>query len=305
MNKIFNKLFWVMAVCGLTMTACSDDIDWNPGAAADGQGVFFPSSQSSSITLTETSGSFEVSVFRTVSSGASTTQITVTPGENAAGIFTVPTEVSFADGVTEAKITVTYQNMKRDVPYTLTLSAVDGTPYGITDLTISAICPLVWEVVSTNATLIDNMFEAFGAAGVKLTGITVEKHPELNKYRFKSPYDNSYFNSLFGIGTLLPDDFKLPYIELDGNTYPGGYYITVTKLGWKMVYSVGPEANSDWGTFGSVYGNLSEDLGTYPLGSYNDAEKVFDLGALFFCIDDSGSELNYPLKGTTLLYLNN
>ena len=38
MNKIFNKLFWVMAVCGLTMTACSDDIDWNPGAAADGQG---------------------------------------------------------------------------------------------------------------------------------------------------------------------------------------------------------------------------------------------------------------------------
>lgn len=207
--------------------------------------------------------------------------------------------------MTEAKITVTYQNMKRDVPYTLTLSAVDGTPYGITDLTISAICPLVWEVVSTNATLIDNMFEAFGAAGVKLTGITVEKHPELNKYRFKSPYDNSYFNSLFGIGTLLPDDFKLPYIELDGNTYPGGYYITVTKLGWKMVNGVGPEANSDWGTFGSVYGNLSEDLGTYPLGSYNDAEKVFDLGALFFCIDDSGSELNYPLKGTTLLYLNN
>ena len=176
---------------------------------------------------------------------------------------------------------------------------------GITDLTISAICPLVWEVVSTNATLIDNMFEAFGATGVKLTGITVEKHPELNKYRFKSPYDNSYFNSLFGIGTLLPDDFKLPYIELDGNTYPGGYYITVTKLGWKMVNGVGPEANSDWGTFGSVYGNLSEDLGTYPLGSYNDAEKVFDLGALFFCIDDSGSELNYPLKGTTLLYLNN
>ena len=30
MNKIFNKLFWVMAVCGLTMTACSDDIDGIP-----------------------------------------------------------------------------------------------------------------------------------------------------------------------------------------------------------------------------------------------------------------------------------
>lgn len=294
-----------MAVCGLTMTACSDDIDWNPGAAADGQGVFFPSSQSSSMTMTETSGSFEVSVFRTVSSGAVTTQITAAPSENAAGIFTVPTEVSFADGATESKITVTYQNMERDVPYTLTLSAVDSTPYGITNLTISAICPLVWEVVSTDATLVDNMFEAFGAVGVKLTGITVEKHPDFDRYRFKSPYDNSYFDSLFGINDLLADDFVSPYIELDGETYPGGYYITITKLGWRMINGEGPEADADWGTFGSVYGNISNNLAAYPLGSYNDAEKVFNLGAIFFCIDNGGSELNYPIGASTLLYLNN
>ena len=305
MNKIFNNLLLVMAVCGLTMTACSDDIDWNPGAAADGQGVFFPSSQPSSITMTETSGSFEVSVFRTVSSGAATVQITVTPGENAAGIFTAPTEVSFADGVTESKITVTYQNMERDVPYTLALSAVDSTPYGIPNLTLNMICPLVWEVVSTNAMLVDNMFEAFGAAGIKLTGITVEKHPDLDKYRFKSPYDNSYFESLFGVEGLLADDFDPPYIELDGETYPGGYYISGMKLGWKMVNGAGPEANSDWKSFGSVYGNLSNNLAAYPLGSYDDSKKVFNLGAVYFCFDNNGKEHNYPIEGSTLLYLNN
>lgn len=305
MNKIFNKLFWVMAVYGLAMAACSDGTDWNPGAAADGQGVFFPSSQSNSMTMAETSGSFEVSVFRTVSSGAATAQITATPGENAAGIFTVPTEVSFADGATESKITVAYRNMERDVPYALTLTAVDSTPYGITNLTINVISPLVWEVVSTDATLVDNMFEAFGAVGVELTGITVEKHPDLDRYRFMSPYGNSYFGALFGIGGLLADDFVPPYIELDGETYPGGYYITVTKLGWRMINGVGPEADNDWGTFGSVYGNLSNNLPAYPLGSYNDAEKVFNLGALFFNIDNSGAELNYVLKATTLLYLNN
>ena len=305
MNKIFNKLFWVMAVCGLTMTACSDDIDWNPGAAADGQGVFFPASQATNLTVTEVSGSFEVSVFRTVSSGAATSQIAVTSGENSVGIFTVPTEVSFADGATESKITVTYQNMKRNVPYTLTLSAVDGTPYGIKDLTISAICPLVWEVVSTNAVLVDNLFEAFGVAGLELGGITVEKHPDLDKYRFKSPYDNSYIEGLFGIEGLLADDFEIPYIELDGETYPGGYYIPPVALGWKMVNGAGPEASGDWKSFGSIYGNLSKNLEAYPLGSYDDSKKVFNLGAVYFCFDNGGKEYNYPIKSATLLYLNN
>ena len=76
------------------------------------------------------------------------------------------------------------------------------------------------------------------------------------------------------------------------------------KLGWKMVNGAGPEANSDWKTFGSVYGNLSNNLAAYPLGSYDDSKKVFNLGAVYFCFDNGG-EYNYPIKGSTLLYLNN
>ena len=115
MNKIFNKLFWVMAVCGLTMTACSDDIDGIPVLLPMDKGLL-PFESIKQYNADRDVWFFRgkcisYSKFRT-----STTQITVTPGENAAGIFTVPTEVSFADGVTEAKITVTYQNMKRDVP---------------------------------------------------------------------------------------------------------------------------------------------------------------------------------------------
>ena len=30
MNKIFNKLFLGLAVCGLAMTACSDGVEWEP-----------------------------------------------------------------------------------------------------------------------------------------------------------------------------------------------------------------------------------------------------------------------------------
>lgn len=304
MKKIFNNLLWVIAVCGMTMTACSDDIDWKPGATADGQGVFFPTSQSSNLTITEISGSFEVSVFRTVSSGVATAQLTTTYGENASGIFTVPSEVSFADGELESKITVSYNNLARDVNYAMTISAVDATPYGITNLTLNVICPLVWEVVSTDATLVDNLFEPFGATGVQLTGITVEKHPDLDKYRFKSPYDNEYLSMLFGIDDLLASDFELPYIELDGETYPDGYYIAPAALGWVMVNGEGPKSSKDWKSFGSVYGNLSQNLGAYPLGSYDASGKVFDLGAIYFCFDNSG-EYEYPISAKTLLYLNN
>jgi len=303
MNKIFNKLFLGLAVCGLAMAACSDDIDWNPGAPADGQGVFFPSTQTNKVSLKETTGSFEVTICRSMSQGAATVQLTSVFGENAAGIFSVPSEVSFADGETAAKMSVTYKDLEYDVEYALTISAVDSTPYGITDLELKVVCPLVWEVVSTNATLIDNMFEAFGVSGIEITEITVEKHPAQNKYRFKSPYDNSYLEMLFG-GGVLPDDFKVPYIELDGESYPGSYYVPAVKLGWKMVNGQGPAADADWKGFGSFYGNVSENLAKYPLGTYDEANKVFDLGALFFNIDDSGS-LAYPLSAKTLLYLNN
>lgn len=303
MKNIFNNLFWTMTVCGMIMTACSDDIDWKPGDAADGQGVYFPANQSSSMKMTETSGTFEVSVFRSVSAGATTAQITTTFSENAGSIFTVPAEVSFADGEVKSKLTVTYKNLVRDAKYALTISAVDNTPYGVSNLILNVVCPLVWEVVSTKAVLVDNLFEAFGAAGIQLTGITVEKHPDQNIYRFKSPYDNEYLTSLLGEG-VLADDFVLPYIELDGETYPDGYFIAPVKLGWKMVNGGGPEASKDWASFGSVYKNLSDKLATYPLGSYDDSKKVFDLGAIYFCIDDSG-EYNYPIKAKTLLFLNN
>lgn len=304
MNKIFNKLFLGLAVCGLAMTACSDDTDWNPGAPADGQGVFFPSTQANNVLLTETAGSFEVTVYRSTSQGAATVQLTSTPGENASGIFSVPSEVSFADGEATAKFSVAYKDLEYDVEYALTISAVDSTPYGITDLELKVACPLVWEVVSTNATLIDNMFEAFGVSGVEIAEITVEKHPAQNKYRFKSPYDNSYFEMLFGVEGVLPDGFEVPYIELDGESYLGSYYVPAVKLGWVMVNGEGPTADADWKGFGSLYGNASEDLAKYPLGTYDETNKVFDLGALFFNFDNDGSYV-YPLSSKTLLYLNN
>ena len=186
-----------VAVCAMTLGACSDDNDWQPGPAAEGEGLYFASDQQANITVTETSGTFTIDVYRSKAEGAITAQIATVTGDNATSLFTVPAEVSFAEGETKTALTVTYTGLERDVNYNLTLSVADSTPYGIAELGLTVICPLVWDVVSTNATLIDNLFEPFGAAGVELTGITVEKHPEQNRYRFRSPYDNEYFQGLF------------------------------------------------------------------------------------------------------------
>ena len=303
MKKIINCLYMAVAVCAMTLGACSDDNDWQPGPAAEGEGLYFASDQQANITVTETSGTFTIDVYRSKAEGAITAQIATVTGDNATSLFTVPAEVSFAEGETKTALTVTYTGLERDVNYNLTLSVADSTPYGIAELGLTVICPLVWDVVSTNATLIDNLFEPFGAAGVELTGITVEKHPEQNRYRFRSPYDNEYFQGLFEMD-VFEDDFEFPNIELDGETYPGGYFIAATKLGWRMVNGEGPVADPDWVTFGSVYGNWSTST-SYLLGSYDAENGVFDLGSLVFNFDNGGEEYPYPLSSQTLLYLNN
>ena len=281
-----------------TWTACSDD-EYTPGPAVEGQGLYFSSEQSNQITVNEPEGSFTLDLYRSQTDGAIQAEVTATISEGGESLFTVPASVSFADGVNKASLSINYQGLERDVPYQISLGLKETTPYGIPSLALTVICPLIWETVSTNAIYIDNLFEPFGAGGIQISEITVEKHPDQNKYRFKSPYDNSYFEYLFGL-TVFDNGFEAPYIVLDGETYPGSYFIASTSLGWKMVNGSGPETDETWATFGSFYGNLTENIAAYPLGTYDEVNKVFNFGAIYHNIDGVGE---YPLNGATLLYL--
>ena len=78
-------------------TSCSDD-DYTPGPQAEGAGIYFSSSQSANITLDETDGTFSLDVYRSNVTDNNQAELTVSLGEGAAGLFTVPTTVTFKEG---------------------------------------------------------------------------------------------------------------------------------------------------------------------------------------------------------------
>ena len=300
MKKLYQLAIALMAASALAFTGCSDSIEYEPAPAVEGEGVFFPEGTSQSIVLDATSGTFNMELYRSNAGATYEAPLTVTYGEGAEGLFNVPATASFAEGANTATLTVTYDNIVRDQVYEITVSANDGTPYGTQGITFSIQYPEDWTVVSENALLIDNMFAPFGVSNLEISKIVVEKHPELNKYRFRSPYDNSYFQAIYGVD-VFAEGFEAPYIILDGEAYKdeveGSYYIAPTSLGFKMVNGVGPSADDAWVNFGSVAGYLGTSAGpilpgdpNYPLGSYDEEMKMFDFGAVFSCIDNAGQE---------------
>ena len=288
MKKINVLSILLAAVFALTWTSCSDDVEYTPAGAVEGQGAYFAPTTETTYEDLEASGSITLDVMRTYTEAAAEVSLSATYSEGA-DLFTVPSTVSFAADSQTSTVTLNYNNLERGTTYTVTLSLGEGTPYGQSEITLTLLYPeevlLQWEVVSENAVLTDNLFSGFGVKDLTITGIVVEKEANSNQYRFRSPYDNSYFQYVYGM-SIFPADFEAPYIVLDGDTYAdAGYYIAPTALGFVMVNGEGPEVNSTWNCFGSIAGNLSTADGpiqpgnpSYPLGSFDEAKQMFDFG---------------------------
>ena len=280
------------AMFTLTWTSCDDDIEYTPAGAVQGAGVYFTPSTVTEYELEGPEGSITLNVMRTDSVGAINAELKATYTEGGENVFTVPGSVSFAEGSSTSSVTIDYNNVVRGTTYEIELSFAEGTPYGRSSVTLSLLYPEekveVWEVVSEKAVLVENLFEAFGSSPMNITGITVEKEQTTKMYRFRSPFNNEYFMEQWGV-EIYADDSNLPYIILDGETYgDAGYYIAPTALNFQMVNGEGPKEDATWNTFGSVAGNLSTADGpiepgnaTYPLGTYTETSKMFDLGSVY------------------------
>lgn len=310
MKKINSLLLALLCVFSLTWIACTDNVDYLAAGAVEGEGVYFSNSDPTTINLESTEGRFTVNVYRSNTGAAAQASVTSEFSEGAASLFTVPASVNFAEGSGTTTFTVAYSGIERGTEYTMKLSISEGTPYGESSQSYTVIFPEDegnWNVVSKEAVYTDNLFSMYGASNVKITGIIVEKNAESNQYRFKSPYTNSYFQSLFGL-SLFGANFDAPYIILDGekfkNEAPGKYYIAKTALGFQMVDGEGPKADDSWNTFGSIAGNLSTGSGPipptsedYPLASYDDKVKKFDFGTVYHNLGGYGY---YIVDGFTL-----
>ena len=312
MKKIYYLQFIFAGLLAWVASSCDPEAeDYTAAGLVEGEGAYFAPGNTTSYQTDQPSGSFTVNVMRANSELEGTVNVNAQYSEGAADVMNVPASVNFAAGESVQSFTVSYDNLTEGVNYSVTLSVGEETPYTSTaSQTFTVLYSLVreeWVVVSENAVLTDNLFSGFGVTNLTITDIVVEKEANSNQYRFRSPYDNSYFETVYGM-PIFPADFEAPYIVLDGETYAdAGYYIAPTALGFVMINGVGPEVNPTWNCFGSVAGNLQTSAGpiepgdpSYPLGSFDAAKQMFDFGTCYFNIEDEGAPYYLTATGFEL-----
>ena len=131
---------FLVSLVALVLGACTNDFDYTP-AKVSGTEVYFSNNQDSVITISKTASNFIIQLHRVDTKGELTVSLSYAPGEG--NIFTVPAQVTFADGSADAPIDITYDPAKAEYGvYTGgTISVVgDGldSTYGITTLSFKA-----------------------------------------------------------------------------------------------------------------------------------------------------------------------
>ena len=128
----FNSIFFAgVALFGLTVTSCSDDPEYVPAQAVETPAAYFDPSVTYNFELGEDDSEITVYVSRADNKGQETVNISSQSAE--AGVFTVPSTATFADGEYEAAIAIAVDTeaMEGAKDYELNLIIGDGkdTPY--------------------------------------------------------------------------------------------------------------------------------------------------------------------------------
>lgn len=312
MRKYYKLLILLLAVIVTGCSDYSDDEVQSPVVPAGNQGVFFPSSNSSSVELEPTDvKEMTLTIARKESSGAITVPIIAeTNDEN---VFNVPQSVSFASGEKEVSFKVTFPNAAEGVTYALRL-AVEGeelvNPYDkdLPYLNVTA-TRIKWETVEEPMVYVDGTFATLYGVSLLPMYVHAEKAQlgESVRYRFKNAYR---------VPTNEDPDEDGIY---DGYPYndPGDFdeskdYYTVIEIYDKEgesgeVFMFAHELGVIWGegmiSIGSLYKNVSDDKSKYPLGVLEDEIITFPASSLFFSMANYNSGGKYAAGKPTVIYL--
>lgn len=286
-NKFFLGL---LGMAAFTFAACSDsDDDYSP-ATVSGEQVFFPSTVTSQINLSETATSFNIPLKRQVADAASTVNLIT---EDPSGKFTVPQSVTFEAGSQDTVITVTYDPAQfvyaQLDTVTITIEEAKATPYGLTSYTFIAGIPEPFVSIG-KAKYYDGFLMDGGPYEVEI--LRNKNNP--NQYRIMHPYDEAIATEKWPTQgnqsesitlTLLQPGEKLNDTEI---TKTGLVYFTGTNSGYYntsndynqdiMLYHASEfsklQAESDWA--GSYVSEYQDDgtPGVVLLGAYYYMEGI-------------------------------
>lgn len=147
MNKIKNILSAILLlVLPLAFTACGDDVEYSPADKPVNAQVYFPTTNGATVDLNKDKTSFDVTLMRAKTDEAITVPITATGGGS---FFTIPTSVSFAQGVEKAVLSISYnpESLEYDAYSEIKLTIGDEsatTPYGMAQYVFKAGIPAPW-----------------------------------------------------------------------------------------------------------------------------------------------------------------
>lgn len=198
--NIFKSSILSVVALGLaaTFTACSDDDDVNVlGDEFEVPGAYFKPQYDSEKVLGETDSQFEVPVSRANGEGAGVANIafTVASKSDNNNVFSIPSQVAFADGETTAMIPVSFNvaDMTPMIVYNLEISIADGkeTPYTLNSVKY-AVSYVPWADLG-KCIYTDYFVGTFFGVQDLSYEVSIQEHPQMpGLYRLVNPYGAAY-----------------------------------------------------------------------------------------------------------------
>lgn len=146
MNKIFNKLFLGLAVCGLAMTACSDGVEWEPSPVpTEGVQAYIYADNTDLTYYPNDEQVFVVKIGRQKTDAAASIHLT-TDAES----VTVPTTVDFAAGEALKEVKIAFDiAVGTTASYTIAIPEEDSYVYGSPKVTVNIKRDYTWLNIGT------------------------------------------------------------------------------------------------------------------------------------------------------------
>ena len=194
MKKAFKFSYMVLlSLVAFAISSCTSDYDYT-GAPKVANEVYFSNTQESKIELSKSNSSFVVTLHRVKTEGEQTVLLKYTADEGS--IFSVPSQVTFADGKAEAPITITYnpENLQYGTYNGGTISVASedcDTTYGIGSFTFKA-GATEWMDITSNKSMgafRDDAISSLLGIDPPTFDVKIQKSVvEEGKYRILNPY---------------------------------------------------------------------------------------------------------------------
>jgi hypothetical protein len=323
--KRYSKIFLTIVGVLFLFAACEKDIqdrESSPVMPENCQGVYFPSTNPSVVELEPSQPTqFSITIARTDSVSAAEVPITVETNTN--NVFVVPEKAVFAANAKETTLTITFPKAAEGITYELKLS-VSGdeyvSKYASTIPYVSAnVTRIKWETQDDPFVYVDGTISFLYGIAQRPMYVVVEKATlsDAVRYRFK----NAFRVATPGVWVNGNEDYIPEADEYDiYNGYPYNwpgdvdeskdYYIILEIDKAKNVSMVPTELGVIWSygmmSIGSIYGYLSPNIASYPLGIYEEGENgdviTFPAKSLYISMENLNNGGVYVSEVPTIIY---